>query len=83
MRRMTRFTEGGSGMSESSCLAKRVGSVDLAKSSAGDIDTRSSTGSGCGSYEVEATGTSEMGLPYMAIETVSKSPRTIIKRVAN
>ena len=83
MRRTTRSNEGGLGMSESSCLAKRVGSVDLAKSSAGDIDTRSSTGSGCGSYEVEAIVTSEMGLPYIAIETVSKSPCTIIKHVVN
>lgn len=69
-------------MRESSCLAKLVGSVDLARSRAGDIDTELSTGRGCGSYEVEG-GVSEIGSPYIAIDAVSKSPRTIIRRVAN
>ena len=83
MRRVAGFNEGAPGMSENSCFAKRVGSVDQARSTAGNRSTWSSTGSGYGSYEVEAIATTKVSSPYIAIDTVSGSPLTIIKHVAN
>ena len=71
-----------SGISEGSCLAKRSGQWIWQIDPVSVISTR-------GLAQVAAvvhmkSKTSEMpGSPYMAIDTVSKSPRTIIKRVAN
>lgn len=72
MRRMSRFNEGVSGMSESSCLAmRRIGGFGYDRSSADNRDTESSRRR---SHEVETTSTSGIGSPYIAIDTVKVSP---------
>ena len=59
-------------MSESSCFAKRVGSVQV-------IEKQGLAQVAAEAHEVETTSTSRIGSLYIAIDTFSKSPRIVIK----
>jgi hypothetical protein len=82
IRRITREREGALGMSASRFLARAVGSSLFAASKAGMKETEERVGRERG-VSGDLGGVSGTTSACIAIDNVSKSPHTIIKRVGN